>query len=179
MRVLLIIALCLASVMSAPVFKNPAKCGKVATNGRCAGAGGNGRCAWGYCSRWSWCGTGVLYTQWGQSKYNAMGGCHVDSYWNTKKEEWEAAEAKKLAAARKAQLKKEQAEAAAHAKAAAAAKKAHNLAKAKAEKEKRDIAANKAKADAAMVLLKQQMAALLAKMAAAKKAAAAQMLKDQ
>ena len=175
MRVAIVLALCLASVMSAPTFKNAAACGPVASNGRCGTAGvGGTRCAWGYCSQWSWCGTGAAYKARGcQPAHHAMSGCHPQSYWNVQKQKYGAAQALKAKKAQEVALKKAQEEAAKKAAAAAAAKKAKDAAAAKAAAKAKAEAEKKAKAAAAALAAKKAHEAALRKIAEAKAAALA------
>merc|ERR1712193_428238 len=59
-----------------PAAKKPAakKC-NVSKNGRCGAKFGHTICAWGYCSRWNWCGTSKLHKSTHQPKYDARKEC--------------------------------------------------------------------------------------------------------
>merc|ERR1711937_301301 len=50
------------------------KC-NVSKNGRCGKAFGNTICAWGYCSRWNWCGTSALHKSTHQAEFDAKKAC--------------------------------------------------------------------------------------------------------
>ena len=73
-------------------FNNASSCGTIATNGRCGSAGAHGtRCSWGYCSQWSWCGSGTDYVRSGQTQYNHISGCRTAAAIAKLKSDWDHA----------------------------------------------------------------------------------------
>merc|ERR1712151_221779 len=71
-----------------PAAKKPAakkvKC-NVSKNGRCGKAFNNTTCAWGYCSKWNWCGTSKLHKSTHQAKYDAKPACKAAKKCNVSK----------------------------------------------------------------------------------------------
>jgi len=59
------------------IQKKPAKAGRcnISKNGRCGVKFGNTRCAWGYCSKFNWCGTTAQHKATQQPAFNASSHC--------------------------------------------------------------------------------------------------------